>query len=142
VVQPKAHTKGSLVDAAKRHTAQGVVWIAVNSAAAGKQGHGAQTNAAGKAKFGMTHPVLLDETGDVGHAYGATNTPHMYVIDDKGVLVYKGAIDNSPDGEGESAPDNKLVRYVDVAVEDLKAGRPIAVKETKAYGCGVKYGSK
>jgi len=135
----RAHTKGSLVDAAKRHAASGVVWIAVNSAALGKQGHGAEATWAGKKKFGMAYPVLLDETGEVGRAYGATNTPHLFVVDAEGRLVYRGAVDNSPDGEGESAPDGKLVRYVDVALDELRAGKPVSTPETKAYGCSVKY---
>jgi hypothetical protein len=63
----------------------------------------------------------------------------MMVIDEKGTLVYRGAIDNSPDGEGESAPGGKLVSYVDTAIADLGAGKPIATTETKAYGCSVKY---
>ena len=134
-----AHTKGSLKEAAKKQTANGVVWLAVNSSAPGKQGHGADTNKAAAKSWSLDHPILLDESGVVGKAYGATNTPHMMVIDDKGTLVYRGAIDNSPDGEGESAPDNKLVSYVDVALSDLAASRPIATSETKAYGCGVKY---
>ncbi len=135
----RAHGKGSLVDAAKRATQAGVVWLAVNSAAPGRQGHGAPVNATGKQKFGLAHPILLDESGEVGRAYGATNTPHMFVIDDRGVLAYRGAIDNSPDGEGEAAEGGKLVRYVDVALEELRAGKPVSVKETKAYGCSVKY---
>lgn len=134
-----SHTKGSLKGTAKRMTEQGIVWLAINSAAAGKQGYGPEKNKAGASKYGMEHPILLDESGEVGHAYGATNTPHMYVIDKSGTLVYRGAIDNSPDGEGESAPDNKLVNYVDAALADLAAGRPVATAETKAYGCRVKY---
>jgi hypothetical protein len=83
--------------------------------------------------------VLLDESGDVGHAYGATNTPHLFVIDPSGKLVYRGAADNSPDGEGLSPTDGKLVRYVDAALADLAAGRPVALPSTKPYGCTVKY---
>jgi len=82
---------------------------------------------------------LLDESGSVGHAFGATNTPHMFVIDANGVLAYRGAIDNSPDGESQSPEGDKLVNHVEAALSDLRAGRPVAVKETKAYGCGVKY---
>jgi hypothetical protein len=63
----------------------------------------------------------------------------MFVITPQGTIAYKGAIDNSPDGEGESAPDGKLVNYVDQALEDLAAGRAVRVRETKAYGCSVKY---
>jgi hypothetical protein len=66
----------------------------------------------------------------------------MFVIDDKGVLVYRGAIDNSPDGEGESPKGGTLVNYVDAAFADLSAGRPVKTKETEAYGCSVKYASK
>ncbi len=134
-----AHTKGSLKEAAKNHMKNGVVWIAVNSGAPGKQGAGVDTNREWKKTFGMEHPILLDENGSVGKAYGATNTPHMMVIDDKGTLVYRGAIDNSPDGEGQSPEDGKLVSFVDAAIADLTAGRPVAKAETKAYGCGVKY---
>ena len=134
-----AHTKGSLRDAAKRSAADGVVWLAVNSAAAGKQGFGAAATREGMSKFDLHHPVLLDESGDVGHAYGATNTPNIFVIDRAGTLVYSGAVDNSPDGEGESAPGDHLVSYVDTTLADLAAGRPVAIPSTKPYGCSVKY---
>jgi peroxiredoxin len=141
----KAHTKGSLKDAAKRHVKNGVIWLAVNSGAPGKQGYGIEANREAAKKFGMDHPILVDEGGDVGKKYGATNTPHMFVIDDKGVLAYKGAIDNSPDGEGESAAngtEGKLVSYVDEAVAAIASGTGQGPRtaETKAYGCGVKYG--
>ena len=136
-----SHTKGSLKGTATRHTKNGVVWLAINSAANGKQGAGVDANRESARRFGMDHPILLDESGAVGKAYGATNTPHMFVVDPKGVLAYKGAIDNSPDGEGESAPDGKLVSYVDDAIAAISAGRPVATPETKAYGCSVKYAS-
>lgn len=135
-----AHTKGSLKEAARRHTKSGVVWLAVNSGAPGKQGAGAQVNRDGAKAFGIDHPILLDEAGTVGKTYGATNTPHIMIVDDKGTLVYRGAIDNSPDGEGESAPGGKLVSYVDASLAELGAGKPVTIGETKAYGCSVKYG--
>jgi peroxiredoxin len=137
-----AHTKGSLRDAAKRHAAEGVVWLGVNSAGPGKQGYGVEATREGITKYDLHHPVLLDESGDVGHAYGATNTPNLFVIDASGVLVYRGAVDNSPDGEGESAPDGHLVSYVDSALADLAAGKPVATPTTKPYGCSVKYGHR
>lgn len=137
-----AHTKGSLKDAAKRHTKDGVVWLAINSAGEGKQGFGVDASREGTKTYGMDHPVLLDPSGDVGHAYGATNTPHMMVIDPNGILVYRGAIDNSPDGEGESPTNGVLVRYVDEALAAVAAGKTPATTETKAYGCGVKYGAR
>src|SRR5260370_23941885 len=96
-----SHTKGSLKGLAAKYTDKGIVWIAINYGAPGKQGYGVEANVAGTHKYGLTHPVLLDETGEVGRAYDARHTPHMFVIDGKGVLVYRGAIDNSPDGEGE-----------------------------------------
>ena len=134
-----AHTKGSLKGLATKHTAKGVVWLAVNSGAEGKQGYGVEANQKGAAKSGMTPPILLDTAGKTGHAYGATNTPGMYVIDKAGVLRYSGAIDNSPDAEGESPTDPKLVNYVDEAIAALESNRDVAVKQTKAYGCSVKY---
>lgn len=135
----KAHTKGSLVGTAKRYMDQGVVWLAVNSAAPGKEGYGPAMNADGQRTYGMNYPILVDESGDVGHAYGATNTPHMFVIDTSGTLVYRGAIDNSPDAEGESPAGGKLVNYVDATMADLAAGRPVGTPSTEAYGCSVKY---
>ncbi|MDP3236730.1 MAG: redoxin domain-containing protein [Myxococcales bacterium] len=136
-----AHTKGSPVDTAKRAQAKGVVWLAINSGAAGKQGAGLETNKKGVATFKLEHPVLLDETGVVGKSYGATNTPNLFVIDGKGTLVYRGAIDNSPDGEGKSPEGGALINYVDQALEDLSGGKAARVPETKPYGCSVKYGA-
>jgi peroxiredoxin len=135
-----SHTKGSLKDTARRETKSGVVWLAVNSGSPGKQGAGVEANRDGAKTFGMDHPILLDESGTVGKIYGATNTPHIMVVDPKGTLVYRGAVDNSPDGEGESPTSGKLVSYVETAIADVAAGRPVATPETKAYGCGVKYG--
>lgn len=134
-----SHTKGSLVTTAARHAKDGVVWVGVNSGAPGRQGAGREVNVEGAKTFNLTHPILLDEAGSVGRAYGAAHTPQMYVIDKKGTLVYAGAIDNSPDGEGESPTDGKLVNYVDQALEAVKADKPVAVAKTEAYGCSVKY---
>jgi peroxiredoxin len=137
----KAHTVGSLKTTAARHAAEGIVWLGIDSSAPGKQGHDPAEIRDAIGRFGLTHPVLADESGAVGRAYGATNTPHMFVIDKAGVLVYAGAIDNSPDGEGQSPQGGALVNYVDAALSDLAAGRPVQIPKTKAYGCGVKYGA-
>jgi peroxiredoxin len=137
----KTHTVGQLKELAKQEMARGVVWLAINSAAPGKQGYGVDANKAGQAKFALSHPILLDESGQVGHAYGAAHTPHLFVIDPKGTLVYAGAIDNSPDGEGESPTGGKLVNYVQQALEDVRAGKPVRTPRTEAYGCSVKYGA-
>jgi peroxiredoxin len=137
----KTHTVGQLKGLADREMAKGVVWLAINSAAPGKQGYGVEANRAAQEKFKLSHPILLDESGVVGHAYGAAHTPHLFVIDAKGVLVYAGAIDNSPDGEGESPTSGTLVNYVERALDDVRSGRPVATPRTEAYGCGVKYGA-
>lgn len=136
-----AHTKGSLVSFAKKVTGTGVVWLAVNSGGPGKQGAGPEKSKAGVKSFNLDHPVLLDETGEVGKAYGATNTPHLFVIGKDGKVVYAGAIDNSPDGELGNPEGGKLVNHVEQALSDLAAGKPVRTPKTKAYGCSVKYGS-
>ncbi len=134
-----SHTKGSLVDAAARAGKRGVVWLAVNSGAPGKQGHGVEVNRAAAKEWSMSYPILVDEAGSVGKAYGATNTPHMFVVDTAGTLVYRGAIDNSPDAERGAPQGGVLVEYVFAALDDVAAGRPVRTPSTKAYGCGVKY---
>jgi peroxiredoxin len=136
-----SHTKGSLKGLAARETAKGVVWLAINSAAPGKQGYGVRANVEGRKKYGMSHPILLDESGSVGHAYGAKHTPHIFIVDANGALVYRGGIDNSPDGEGESPQGGTLVNYAEGALADLAAGKPVRVSESEAYGCSVKYGN-
>lgn len=137
----RSHTVGSLVGTAKRHTDAGVVWLAINSGAPGKQGAEVEANKAAAAAFKIEHPILLDPSGAAGKAYGATNTPHMFVIDKEGVVVYAGAIDNSPDGEGKSPTGGTLVNYVDAALDALAAGTEVATPVTKPYGCSVKYGA-
>lgn len=137
----RSHTVGSLVGTAARHGKNGVIWLAINSGAPQKQGHDLAQNLEAAKTWSLTHPILRDETGAVGKAYGATNTPHLFVIDAKGTLVYAGAIDNSPDGEGKAAEGGKLVNYVDAALAALADGKAVSVPATKAYGCSVKYGS-
>ena len=111
----------------------------INSGAPGKQGAGVDKSKDGAAALGVKNPVLIDESGEVGKLYGATNTPHMFVIDPSGVLVYAGAIDNSPDAEGESPEGGTLVNYVTEALAAIDEKRPVKVASTKAYGCSVKY---
>lgn len=137
----KAHSVGSLAGSAARHAKKGVVWLAINSGAEGKQGFDLALNTEAVKTWALAHPVLRDSSGMVGKAYGATNTPHMFVIDSKGVLAYAGAIDNSPDAEGKSPEGGTLINYVDAALAALASGTPIAVSTSKAYGCSVKYGS-
>jgi peroxiredoxin len=134
-----AHTVGSLKGLAEKHASEGVVWLAINSGGPGKQGNGVDANRQGINQFGMHHPVLIDESGKVGQLYGAERTPHMFVVNPEGVLVYRGAIDNSPDGEGQSPEGGKLVNYVDGAISAIQSGAKVSPEETKAYGCSVKY---
>ncbi len=137
----RSHTKGSLINTARKHTDAGVVWLAINSGAPGKQGHEVAENQEAIKSWSIGHPVLRDIDGAVGKAYGATNTPNMFVIDATGTVVYAGAIDNSPDGEGQTPIGGTLINHVDDALSDLAAGRPVATPLTKPYGCSVKYSS-
>jgi peroxiredoxin len=109
---------------------KGVVWLAVNST----KNKTNETNKKAAEKLGITWPILNDAPGDVGHAYGATNTPHMYIIDQTGKLVYMGAIDDDPQGEKSTR-----VNYIDKALGELTSGTAISTPQTKAYGCTVKY---
>lgn len=112
---------------------KGVVWLAVNSGAPGKQGAGAERNRQALKDFEMAYPVLLDEDGKVGKLYVARTTPHMYVIGADGKLAYAGAIDDgNPGAKGRT-------NYVREAVVALKEGRDVAVKESRPFGCSVKY---
>lgn len=131
-----AHDEGGpLHTAAKDANAQGVVWLAVNSGAPGQQGHGIERNKRAAQEWNLEHPILVDASGAVGRSYGAKTTPHMYVIDDAGILVYQGALDDAPLGKKEGKP----TRYVIDALTDLAASRAVSAKETKPYGCSVKY---
>lgn len=133
-----AHGEGPLKDMAAKTTATGVVWLAINSGGPGKQGHGVEVNKKAAADWSLAHPILLDETGAVGRAYGATNTPHMYIVDDKGVLVYRGGLDNAPMNVPDP-PGSQLVSHTADALAALAAGKTVAAAETRAWGCSVKY---
>lgn len=118
-----------------------VHWITINSSAEGKQGYfkdGAAVKAGLKENNANPAHYILDHDGTIGHAYGATVTPHMYVIDSEGRLVYAGAIDDKPTPSQEDIAG--ATNYVRDALASLKAGKPVKVSESKAYGCGVKYG--
>ncbi|MEJ5258812.1 MAG: redoxin domain-containing protein [Anaerohalosphaeraceae bacterium] len=110
-----------------------VVWLTINSTHYAKP----EDHKAWAKEHQLKHPILADPTGHVGRLYKATHTPHMYIIDLKGHIAYQGAIDNAPLGK---VPDNeKYVNYVEQALDALLAGKEPPVKETKAYGCTVKY---
>ncbi|MES2985179.1 MAG: redoxin family protein [Pseudomonadota bacterium] len=136
----KFYSVGAMQELQKTATADGVVWISINSSAPGKEGF---LKEPGQAKsFVATqkaHPsyYLLDPAGTVGHAYGAKTTPHMFVIDAKGNLAYEGAIDNKP--TADSADIATATNYVSEALKALKAGTPIKTATSQPYGCFVKY---
>jgi peroxiredoxin len=132
-----AHAEGPLQDMARTQAERGVVWLAINSGAPGKQGTGKETNEEAAQQWSMQHPVLLDESGSVGRLYGAEKTPHMFLIDAEGVLRYRGAIDNAPMGEVDG--DEEARNHLAVALDELRAGETISLAETPSYGCTVKY---
>ncbi|ATW03996.1 thioredoxin family protein [Sphingorhabdus sp. YGSMI21] len=120
---------------------QGAVWLTINSGAKGKQGH--MTGVEAKAliaeqKIRSTH-YLFDTRGVVGKAYGAKTTPHMYIIDGSGTLVYQGGIDDKPTA---NVADIKTARnHVLAALKEIKAGDRVSVAQARPYGCSVKYAS-
>ena len=127
---------GPLVGLPKTWIDQGVVWLAINSGAEGKQGAGKERNTAAVAEYGMVNPVLIDADGAVGRRYAAKTTPHMFIVDAQGVLVYDGALDNAPLGKVEAEPRQD---HVVAALTALVAGQPVAQGRTQPYGCSVKY---
>ena len=133
-----AHGEGPLKDMAKTYMDKGVVWLSINSGAPGKEGHGAEVNKKAVADWAMPNPVLVDEAGTVGRQYGAKTTPHMYVIDPQGTLVYAGGLDNAPRNEQPAAG---YVPFTAQAIDAVLAGEPVATSKTQAWGCSVKYGS-
>jgi peroxiredoxin len=141
-----AHGKGPLQDLARRRQSAKLVWLSINSSAPGKQGHGLERNRAAKSEYGIENPILLDESGEVGRRYGAEKTPHLFVIDAKGLLVYRGGLDNAPMGAVDDArprlpgsPAGALEPYLENALDDVLKGRAPRLADTPAYGCSVKY---
>jgi peroxiredoxin len=135
----KHYDSGNMQRLQSELTQKGVVWLSIISSAPGKQGHSTaeQAEADIAAKGAKPTAVLLDETGAVGRLYGAATTPHMFVIDPAGVLIYMGAIDDQPSFEAESVVGAK--NWVRVALEDAMAGKAVSNPATKPYGCSVKY---
>ena len=131
-----AHTRGPLAKMGNEAAGDGVVWLAINSGPPDKQGHGAELNRSVRERYGMRYPVLLDPSGEVGRAYRARTTPHLFVIDSAGVLVYRGALDNAPLGD---VTGDTTVNYVEQALTALARGAAVATPETRPYGCSVKY---
>ncbi len=123
----------------KEATGQAVIWLTVISSAPGTQGHvsAAEADELTKTRGAAPTAVLFDPTGVVGKMYGATNTPHMYVIDKAGALQYAGAIDDKPTSRKSDVPGAQ--NYVRAALQSVAAGEPVKTPVTRAYGCTVKY---
>ena len=115
---------------AESYRDKGVVWLAVNST----HYMNAENNRQWSEKYQLPYPILDDRDGKVGRMYGARPTPHMFIIDAKGLLAYTGAIDSDPSGSAGQA-----ISYVAQALDLLLANKGVSPAETKPYGCSVKY---
>ena len=118
---------------------QNVVWLTVNSTEKGHVDYlaPAALGAWMKQYGAQTSGVLMDESGDIGRAYGAKTTPHMYIISPKGQLVYAGGIDSIRTANAADIP--KANNFVNLALAELDAGKPITTSTSVPYGCSVKY---
>ena len=135
----KHYESGNMQQTQKKAVEKVVVWLKVCSSAKWKQGH---LSAAGwneeiaDRKMAST-AVLIDERGEVGRAYGAKTTPHMYIVNPDGVLIYKGAIDDKPTTNKDTIAGAR--NYVLAALDESFAGKPVSTASTLSYGCSVKY---
>jgi hypothetical protein len=135
----KHYASGNMQALQQASIGKGATWITVNSSAPGKQGYLDPKTATAEVK---THGykssfVALDSAGVLGKAFGAETTPHMYILDAKGKLVYMGAIDSIPSFSADDIA--KSDNYVTKALDEVLAGSAVTTASTKAYGCSVKY---
>lgn len=135
----KHYGAGNMQALQKRATADGIVWLSVISSAPGTQGHvsGVEANRLTESRGAAPTAILLDPDGTVGRAYDARTTPHMYVVDADGTLVYMGGIDDRP--TTRQADIAGATNYATAAISDLAAGRDVQVPSSRPYGCSVKY---
>ena len=131
-----AYNEGKLAEKGLAHTTAGGVWLAINSGGPGLQGHGQDRNQKARADFGIKYPVLLDETGQVGRLFEAKKTPHIYVINPEGILVYAGALDST---RGAGYETKNYTDYLADALKAVSAKKTVTESATKAWGCSVKY---
>lgn len=135
----KHYSRGDMQNLQKEMTDGGVVWLQVISSAEGKQGYLTPEEAETmRAEQGVhSTAMLLDTSGEVGRAYDARTTPHMYLIDPEGILVYQGAIDSIQSTRQSDIA--KATNYVKAAYQSVLAGQPVDAPTTMPYGCGIKY---
>jgi hypothetical protein len=135
----KHYNSGNMQRTQAAATAGGAVWLSINSGAPGKQGHMTGPEAKAFVASAKAKPTayLLDPQGRVGRGYAAKTTPHLYIIDGKGVLRYQGGIDDKPTANAADIAGAR--NHVTAALTELRAGKPVSVAETRPYGCSVKY---
>jgi peroxiredoxin len=135
----KHYSGGHMQALQKEYSGKGIVWLSICSSAPGKQGHMSadEWNKTNKEKNASPTAVLLDEDGKVGKLYDAKTTPHMYVINAEGTLVYAGAIDSIKSTSSDDVP--KATNHVKAALDEILAGKPVTTATTAPYGCSVKY---
>jgi len=135
----KHYNSGNMERLQREWTARGVVWLTIISSAPGKQGYvtAADENAYVKQVNAAPSAVLLDPTGTVGHLYDAKTTPHMFIINPQGILIYNGAIDDKPTSDPSDISSAK--NYVSLALTEALAGKSVTTPTTRPYGCSVKY---
>ncbi|MAZ75870.1 MAG: thioredoxin family protein [Micavibrio sp.] len=135
----KHYSVGNMQKIQKEATDKDVVWLSIHSSAKGKQGHvtGDQANEIAKEQGANATAHLLDESGEIGTLYEAKTTPHMFVINKEGTLIYAGAIDS--DSNFKSTAIEGATNYVMEAINALEAGEEIEVSSTNPYGCSIKY---
>ncbi|MEQ8504187.1 MAG: redoxin domain-containing protein [Rhodospirillales bacterium] len=137
----KHYSSGNMQMTQKKAVDDGIVWLSVISSAPGEQGNVSGPEADALTDKRSAHPsaVLLDPSGDIGRKYAARTTPHMFIIDPKGLLTYHGAIDSIKSTDVADIP--KAQNYVLNALQQMKAGEAVKPQGTRPYGCSVKYGS-
>ena len=135
----KHYGSGNMQALQAAYTEKDVVWLSVVSSAPGKQGHfaPAEMNRRTAAAEGKQTAVLLDTDGTVGRAYNAKTTPHMFVINPAGALVYMGGIDDVPTANASDI--GRATNFVAAALDASMSGKPVAVATSQPYGCSVKY---
>lgn len=135
----KHYRSGNMQSLQGEFTARDVVWLTVFSSADGQQGH---VDAAGAKAFKFKYNaassgLLLDGDGKLGQLYAAKTTPNMYVVNPKGTLIYKGAIDDTPSADVSDIPGS--TNYVKTALNEALVGKPVSTPVSKPYGCSIKY---
>lgn len=137
----KHYGAGNMQATQKGAVDQGVVWLSINTTASdhGDYKPPAEMAAWMKGQKAVATTTLMDSDGKVGRAYGARTTPHMYIVNPAGTLVYVGAIDSKP--SANAADIATATNHVKVALAESLAGKPVSVPSTRPYGCSVKYGS-